>query len=337
MGDTVDAYADHLQGRPRRAARGRALPRSRRGLAGGRDGAHRRPRRPATAGAAASRSPARACTRSPSRPGPTTSPPGGARSSARSQAGQQDFGGELSEGAALLRAIAERARRRGRRPAAPRRRAPDRRRRAGPRAARRSPSATPTAPPPASWTSRWRSTSTACAPASAPGMSCSRARWGGFAGVADQIPRLAELGFDVLYLPPIHPIGTTNRKGANNALVAQPGDPGQPVGDRLRGGRPRRDQPRAGQRRRLRRAGRHRPRARHRDRAGLRDPVLARPPVAARAPRVVPAPPRRHAEVRREPAQALPGHLQRQLGHAAVARAVAGAAGRRRCTGSTGA
>jgi starch synthase (maltosyl-transferring) len=52
--------------------------------------------------------------------------------------------------------------------------------------------------------------------------------WGGLRGVAEQVPRLAELGFDVLYLPPIHPIGTTNRKGPNNALVATAGDPGSP-------------------------------------------------------------------------------------------------------------
>jgi starch synthase (maltosyl-transferring) len=36
------------------------------------------------------------------------------------------------------------------------------------------------------------------------------------------------MGFDVVYLPPIHPIGTTNRKGRNNALVAAPDDPGSP-------------------------------------------------------------------------------------------------------------
>jgi starch synthase (maltosyl-transferring) len=52
--------------------------------------------------------------------------------------------------------------------------------------------------------------------------------FGGLSGVATQIPRLAELGFDVLYLPPIHPIGTTNRKGRNNALTAGPDDPGSP-------------------------------------------------------------------------------------------------------------
>ena len=52
--------------------------------------------------------------------------------------------------------------------------------------------------------------------------------WGGFKGVERVLPELAELGFDVLYLPPIHPIGTTNRKGKNNALVAATGDPGSP-------------------------------------------------------------------------------------------------------------
>jgi starch synthase (maltosyl-transferring) len=52
--------------------------------------------------------------------------------------------------------------------------------------------------------------------------------WGGFAGVERELPRLAELGFDVLYLPPVHPIGRTNRKGPNNALEARPGDPGSP-------------------------------------------------------------------------------------------------------------
>ncbi|HEY5059363.1 MAG TPA: alpha-1,4-glucan--maltose-1-phosphate maltosyltransferase [Gaiellaceae bacterium] len=52
--------------------------------------------------------------------------------------------------------------------------------------------------------------------------------WGGFRGVEKVLPRLAELGFDVVYLPPIHPIGHTSRKGRNNALVAAPTDPGSP-------------------------------------------------------------------------------------------------------------
>jgi starch synthase (maltosyl-transferring) len=52
--------------------------------------------------------------------------------------------------------------------------------------------------------------------------------WGGLAGVQDELPRLAELGFDIVYLPPIHPIGRKNRKGRNNTLVAGPDDPGSP-------------------------------------------------------------------------------------------------------------
>jgi starch synthase (maltosyl-transferring) len=62
--------------------------------------------------------------------------------------------------------------------------------------------------------------------------------WGGLQGVAKQVPDLAELGFDVLYLPPVHPIGRTNRKGKNNAIVATENDPGSPwaIGDRETGG-----------------------------------------------------------------------------------------------------
>jgi starch synthase (maltosyl-transferring) len=61
--------------------------------------------------------------------------------------------------------------------------------------------------------------------------------WGGFRGAREQLPRLAELGFDVLYLPPIHPIGHTNRKGANNTLTPGPDDPGSPyaIGDETGG------------------------------------------------------------------------------------------------------
>jgi starch synthase (maltosyl-transferring) len=61
--------------------------------------------------------------------------------------------------------------------------------------------------------------------------------WGGLRGVENQLPALAELGFDVVYLPPIHPIGHTNRKGPNNSLVAGPHDPGSPwaIGDETGG------------------------------------------------------------------------------------------------------
>jgi starch synthase (maltosyl-transferring) len=43
-----------------------------------------------------------------------------------------------------------------------------------------------------------------------------------------RLPEIAKLGFDVVYLPPIHPIGRTHRKGPNNSLEAGPDDPGSP-------------------------------------------------------------------------------------------------------------
>ncbi len=52
--------------------------------------------------------------------------------------------------------------------------------------------------------------------------------WGGLPGVTRIVPDLAALGFDVLYLTPIHPIGVTNRKGRNNTERAEPGDVGSP-------------------------------------------------------------------------------------------------------------
>jgi starch synthase (maltosyl-transferring) len=62
-------------------------------------------------------------------------------------------------------------------------------------------------------------------------------RHGTFADAERRLPELATLGFDVVYLPPIHPIGHTHRKGPNNSLKAAPGDVGSPwaIGDE-RGG-----------------------------------------------------------------------------------------------------
>ncbi|MFT0548378.1 alpha-1,4-glucan--maltose-1-phosphate maltosyltransferase [Allopusillimonas ginsengisoli] len=51
---------------------------------------------------------------------------------------------------------------------------------------------------------------------------------GRFADVLRRLPSIAEMGFDVLYFPPVHPIGLTNRKGKNNALQAGLNDPGSP-------------------------------------------------------------------------------------------------------------
>ena len=53
-------------------------------------------------------------------------------------------------------------------------------------------------------------------------------RHGTFDDAAERLPRIKELGFDIVYLPPIHPIGTTFRKGKDNAPTAGPDDPGSP-------------------------------------------------------------------------------------------------------------
>jgi starch synthase (maltosyl-transferring) len=55
-------------------------------------------------------------------------------------------------------------------------------------------------------------------------------RHGTFKDCEAHLPYVAAMGFDVLYLPPIHPIGSTHRKGRNNAASADPDDPGSPWG-----------------------------------------------------------------------------------------------------------
>ena len=51
---------------------------------------------------------------------------------------------------------------------------------------------------------------------------------GSFKTAAKRLPAVAEMGFDILYMPPIHPIGVAYRKGPNNTLTAGPQDPGSP-------------------------------------------------------------------------------------------------------------
>ena len=56
----------------------------------------------------------------------------------------------------------------------------------------------------------------------------SKPRSGTLRTAAKRLDAIADMGFDVVYLPPVHPIGTTARKGGNNTLMAGPGDPGSP-------------------------------------------------------------------------------------------------------------
>src|SRR4029453_1855005 len=59
-------------------------------------------------------------------------------------------------------------------------------------------------------------------------MSPDPARAGTLRDLTERLDYVAGMGFDVLYLPPIHPIGRSYRKGRNNALVPEPDDPGSP-------------------------------------------------------------------------------------------------------------
>jgi starch synthase (maltosyl-transferring) len=150
--------------------------------------------------------------------------------------GHQDLSAELLEGATLLAKVAARARGSDREMieaaaatlADPQTAEPQRREQA-------------LAPALRSVCERYpdRSRSTLMAPAAEIDVDRQRARFGswyelfprsfgGLSGVAEQLEGLAELGFDVVYMPPIHPIGHTHRKGRNNALVAAAGDPGSP-------------------------------------------------------------------------------------------------------------
>ena len=178
-------------------------------------------------------------------------------------AGQDDLAGELSEGVVLLEDAADRAE------SGEDRATIERALDALEDAARR----------PQTW--RWRRTCSrrSSAPPSATARRGSRRRaievdrvrarfaswyelfprsWGGLKAVEEQIPAIADLGFDVLYVPPIHPIGGKNRKGRNNTLVAGPDDPGSPYAIGGGRGRPRRRAPRARHARRRPRAVRDR-------------------------------------------------------------------------------
>ena len=87
-------------------------------------------------------------------------------------------------------------------------------------------------------------------------------RHGTFTTTAKALDRVAQMGFDVVYFPPIHPIGRINRKGQDNTLTATADDVGSPWAIGVGRGRARRDPPRSSARwRGLRRADRRGPQA----------------------------------------------------------------------------
>ena len=273
-----------------------------------------------------------AATSTRSKAGSTASAAGGT-SCRKKSAPAQDVTSELLEGAALVRDTLQRVPERGERGA---RRARQDRRGAGRRNDRTGGSG---------WRRRWpsrcrrrwplhadrsqatryrpraaTSRSSASGRGSARGTRCSRARpgpipnkSGTFRDAEALLPYVASMGFDVLYLPPIHPIGRSFRKGRNNTLDAGPDDPGSPWAIGGEAGGHTAVEPGLGT------STTSIASSRRRGGSGLEIALdiafQASPdhPWVQRAPGVVPSSARRHDQVRREPAEEVPGHLPVRL------------------------
>ena len=133
---------------------------------------------------------------------------------------------------------------------------------------------------------------------------------GTFKDCIARLPDIAAMGFDVVYLTPIHPIGQTNRKGRNNAVTAAEGDPGSPYAIGARRRRPRRGASGTGHAGGFPRLRRGLQAARDGSRARLRRAVLARPSLAQAASAMVQAPAGRLDALCGKSAEEIRGHRQ---------------------------
>jgi hypothetical protein len=138
------------------------------------------------------------------------------------------------------------------------------------------------------------------------------ARHGTFNDVHARLPMIQDMGFDVLYFPPIHPIGRAHRKGRNNSLTAGPDDPGSPYAIGSEEGGHEAIHSQLGTREDFRRLVVAAP-SMVGNRPRLRHPVLPGSPVAQAASGLVQLAPGRHDQIRGEPAEEIPGHRQRRL------------------------
>ena len=139
-------------------------------------------------------------------------------------------------------------------------------------------------------------------------------RHGTFDDVIARLPYVRDLGFDVLYLTPIHPIGATNRKGRNNSLDGRAGRSRQPLCHRLGRGRPRRHPSRARHASTISR-GWSRPPREHGLEIALDFAIQCSPdhPWIKEHPEWFDWRPDGTHQLRREPAEEVRGHRQRPL------------------------
>ena len=138
-------------------------------------------------------------------------------------------------------------------------------------------------------------------------------RHGTFADVIRHLPRIRDMGFDVLYFPPIHPIGRINRKGRNNTLHAGPGDPGSPYAIGAAEGGHDAIHPELGTLDDFRRLRERR--GAHGLELAIDFAIQCSPdhPWLAAAQGLVRLAAGRHAAIRREPAEEIRGHRQRRF------------------------
>ena len=136
---------------------------------------------------------------------------------------------------------------------------------------------------------------------------------GTFATAAERLPAVAGMGFDVIYLTPIHPIGTHQPQGPQQHADHRRARSGFAVRDRIGRGWPRCDPPGARHLRRFRRLRRQGHRTRSRGGSGPGPAVRARSSLGDQQSGVVHHPQRRHHRVRGEPAEEVPGHLPAEL------------------------
>ncbi len=136
---------------------------------------------------------------------------------------------------------------------------------------------------------------------------------GTFATAAAALPRIAQMGFDIVYLPPIHPIGKVHRKGRNNTATAAPGDVGSPWAIGSDEGGHDAVHPQLGTIDDFDDFVAAARGPRHRGGTRLGAAVRAGPPVGQGPPRMVHRITRRHHRLRRKPAEEVPGHLPDQL------------------------
>ena len=126
---------------------------------------------------------------------------------------------------------------------------------------------------------------------------------GSFRDCEASLPYVAAMGFDILYFPPIHPIGRVHRKGKNNLPYAEGRGSGEPLGHRGRRRRPQGGSSKIGNAAGFSTSLRQGERIRDRDRPGHRLSMRSGPPLYEGAPGMVPLAAGRDGAVRGEPSQ----------------------------------